>query len=110
MGVYFPNMKMPRCCYECDLCYDCFYCKSLEVSFYDPQDRAFVPDGFDPAKERLPNCTAFNVPPHGDLVDRREMDVIGFTGTMGRNDTFDDGVMWLAEQIDGFDTIIPASE
>lgn len=50
MGVYFPNMEMPRCCYECDLCYDCFYCKNLEVSFYDPQDGAFVQDGFDPAK------------------------------------------------------------
>lgn len=73
MGVYFPNMEMPRCCYECDLCYDCFYCKNLEVSFYAPQDRAFVPDGFDPAKERLPNCTAFNVPSHGDVIDRQKL-------------------------------------
>ena len=54
---------------------------------------------------------AIPVPPHGRLIDADALDVIGYCGIpQGREDTFDDGVMWLAEQIDLLPTIIPAEE
>lgn len=40
------------------------------------------------------------------LIDVDALDVIGYCGIpKGRKDTFDDGVMWLAEQIDSIPTI-----
>lgn len=51
------------------------------------------------------------VPPHGDLIERNTLDVIGYCGIpQGCEDTFDSGVMWLAERIDELPTIIPAEE
>ena len=52
---------------------------------------------------------AVPVPAHGDLIER--LDVIGYCDIpQGCEDTFDSGVMWLAERIDELPTIIPASE
>lgn len=54
---------------------------------------------------------AVPVPPHGRLIDADALDVIGYCDIpQGREDTFDDGVMWLAEQIDLLPTIIPTEE
>ena len=54
---------------------------------------------------------AVPVPPHGDLIERDALDVIGYCGIpQGYEDTFDSGVIWLAERIDELPTIIPASE
>lgn len=78
MGVYYPDMKMPNCCYECDMCYDNFYCKHLEVSFYHESDREFVPEGFNPEVERLPGCKAVYIPPHGRLLlDKHVLETFG---------------------------------
>lgn len=73
-GVYFPNMQMPQTCFDCDMCYDNFYCKSLEVNFYSKSDKEHIPDGFDPANGILPCCTAIPVPDHGRrVVYRRDV-------------------------------------
>ena len=59
----------------------------------------------------LDDCPLVEVPPHGRLIDADALDVIGYCDIpQGREDTFDDGVMWLAEQIDLLPTIIPAEE
>ena len=60
---------------------------------------------------RPERCPLVPVPPHGDLKDADELEVIGYCGVpQGYENTFDSGVMWLAEQIDKLPTIIPASE
>lgn len=49
--------------------------------------------------------------PHGRLIDADALNVIGYCGIpQGSEDTFDDGVMWLAKQIDLLPTIIEAEE
>lgn len=39
------------------------------------------------------------------LIDADGLDVIGYTGTDGRPNTFDDGVIWTLEKIDAMPTI-----
>lgn len=62
MGVYIKGMKMPERCWDCDLCYDSFYCKGLEVQFSDREDS-------EPSERRLSDCPLVPVPPHGRLID-----------------------------------------
>lgn len=73
MGVYLPNVDMPKNCFDCKLCYDAFYCKVLEIGFYDDRDKEYRQEGFDPETARLQGCPLVSVPAHGDLVDRAEM-------------------------------------
>lgn len=47
------------------------------------------------------------VPPHMGLIDRANFEVIGYTGTEGREDTFDDGVLWLLDLIEGMPDVVP---
>lgn len=72
MGVYI-DMEMPKNCFDCKLCYDAFYCKVLEIGFYDDRDKEYRQEGFDPETARLQGCPLIHVPPHGDLVDRAEI-------------------------------------
>lgn len=53
---------------------------------------------------------AVELPEHGRLVDADRLEVIAYTGTDGRPDTFDAGVEWAAEQIDKLPTVIPEEE
>lgn len=53
---------------------------------------------------------AVEVPAHGRLVDVSALEVVAYTGTEGRPDTFDAGVKWLAEKIDKLPTVIPEEE
>lgn len=68
MGVYI-DMEMPKNCFDCKLCYDAFYCKVLEIGFYDDRDKEYRQEGFDPETARLQGCPLVPVPAHGDLVD-----------------------------------------
>ena len=61
MGVYIKNMKMPGECLACDFCNPFAeepYCRRLMRST--------------PTSTRLPDCPLGELPPHGDLIDRRE--------------------------------------
>ena len=40
-----------------------------------------------------------------DLIDREKLTIICYTGTEGRDDTFDEGVRWMLEQIDKAPTV-----
>lgn len=51
---------------------------------------------------------ASELPPHGDLIDRDKYEVFSYTGTEGRPDTFDDGVMFMLDRLSDAPTIIEA--
>ena len=95
MGIYLANMKIPT---------------SGELLVI------IAPNGEVKYKKSVASMwdrtTAVSIPePHGRLIDADMLDVIGYCGTpQGCEDTFDSGVMWLAEQIDELPTIIQESE
>ena len=100
MDVLIKSMKMPTSCLECvfyrrtDPIYDYCYISSVTPKGYVPDDCPLVP-----------------IPSHGRLIDANALDVISYCDIpQGHEDTFDDGVMWLAEQIDLLPTIIPAEK
>lgn len=62
MGIYIKGMEMPERCWDCDLCYDSFYCRPLRIQFSDMED-------FEPAERRLSDCPLVPVPKHGRLID-----------------------------------------
>ena len=84
MGIYLPNMEMPR----------------------KGQMLVIFPDGtsyvcFNGMRERLTQTTAVPVPPHGDLIDRDDlMDSDG--------DLWDGMWGWSGVKIANAPTIIPA--
>ena len=51
---------------------------------------------------------AIEVPPHGDLFDRDLLEVVSYHNREGTEDTFDSGVRWLLEYIDGLLAVIRA--
>ena len=66
MGVYFPNMKFPQNCGDCDLLYDCCACGVTHKRMdFETMDR-----------ERHPDCPAVAVlpSPHGRLIDADAQD------------------------------------
>lgn len=63
---------------------------------------------FDPWGNRI-DTKAIEVPPHGDLFDRDLLEVVSYHNREGtEDDTFDAGVRWLLEHIDGLLPVIPA--
>ena len=100
MGVYIKGMEMPTSCAECRLMAD-GWCYSVGL---EQQEKIST-------VKRPTWCPLVPVPPHGDLKDADELEVIGYCGVpQGYENTFDSGVMWLAEQIDKLPTIIPAED
>lgn len=65
MGIYHKDMEMPERCWDCDLCYDSYYCRPLGVQFADREDH-------EPGERRLSDCPLVHVPPHGRLIDADE--------------------------------------
>ncbi len=62
MGVYLPNVDMPKDCMGCQFGVD-----GLCVAMNPARTRNWS------AKETTNYCPLVPVPPHGDLVDRSEM-------------------------------------
>ena len=57
----------------------------------------------------LADCTAVPVPPHGDLIDRYDLKNKALTIDYNEwDDTFDDGLLFVADLIDNAPTIIEA--
>ena len=54
MGIYLPNMEMPKNCIGCPIC-------------------CGLPYQHRDVKGRRPDCPLIELPPHGDLVDRNEL-------------------------------------
>ena len=99
MSIIIKGMEMPTSCQHC---------------FASDDENRFCRAAIEyiPMLGKPNFCPLVPVPtPHGRLIDADAIDVIGYCGIpQRREDTFDDGVMWLAEQIDLLPTIIPAEE
>lgn len=67
MGVYLPNMEMPKSCYKCPLRRR----DGMDIVCPVAHERFSVAD-VNILEYRLDNCPLVPVPPHGDLIDRRE--------------------------------------
>lgn len=53
---------------------------------------------------------AIELPTHGDLIDRNELEVVSYHNSEGMEDTFDNGVKWMQEYIDKLTPVIPEDE
>lgn len=105
MGVYLPNMDMPTRCEYCNLCSDDGYCLAMGgYSLWDvlPDDADCFPDDW-----KYDGCPLVPVPPHGDLIDRHDLKNKEITIDYDEwDDTFEDGLLFVANLIDNAPTII----
>ena len=69
MSVLIKDMEMPTSCGECDLCV-CYVREDGTKENYRCPITLYVIHNFD---ERHKHCPLIEVPPHGDLIDRREL-------------------------------------
>jgi len=99
MGVYI-NMEMPKSCLECRLYNDPWCMARNRNQWRTAYNRP--PNG-----ERQNDCPLVPVPPHGDLIDRDECEVLSWKADEVE-DSFDAGVLFVLERIDEMPTIIPA--
>lgn len=94
MGIYLPNMEMPKSCGECLL------------AKLSPTGESLICDYMLSRvswEERPFDCPLVPVPPHGDLIDRDAL--------MNSDGDLWDGMWgWSGVQIANAPTIIPAEE
>ena len=70
MSVVIKGMKMPDNCSECQLEYDQMLCRIVGYWY----EQSYLDIGFDPSKDKLPECPLVELPEHhGDLVDVNEI-------------------------------------
>ena len=104
MSVYIKGMEMPTSCYKCPL-------KRREGMIFEcpVTHEMFSVADVNILDYRLDNCPIISTPEHGELVDRREMDVLSWhEGEYGTD--FDSGVMFVLDKLDELPTIIPADK
>ena len=66
MSVYIDGLDMPKSCFECPFMYARRYCAvNSKIEFNDAD--------YSEVKGRYIGCPLFDVPPHGDLIDRDAM-------------------------------------
>ena len=63
MGIYLPNMEMPTSCWDCYF-QDCGNCR---LNAHKVVDKCIIED------YRDEDCPLVPVPPHGDLIDRKQL-------------------------------------
>lgn len=117
MGVYIKGMEMPKYCRDCA----CYYHR-VDAEYYDYEvcrasgtifnyGYSKVTNYIDPFNQRLDTCPLVPVPPHGDLIDRDMLKNKKIAINYDEwDDTFDDGLLFVMEQIDNAATVIPAEE
>lgn len=99
MSVVIRGLKVPKNCDSCPFCdYEQAHCLASDERPTDDTRRT----------QRMEWCPMDGLPEkHGRLIDADEFEVIGYCAIPGaNNDTFDDGVRWLAEKIDKAKTIV----
>ena len=113
MGIYIPDMEMPKGCYDCQLKMDCYECEGLNC-FCLPLFRQ-IGDGMGnvelPKDKREEDCPLVHVQPHGRLGD---LDALK-AKAIERSEKCGDLVNVLDKVITAYDietapTIIPAEE
>ena len=113
MSLYIPGVKMPERCWDCPLCYDMMSCRITGLNWY----RDTVDLSIDPVEERMPNCPLIEVPPHGRLVDEKQiLKLIDEQRNWEYNKTHSPNMTW-SRIVDAFEwimqmaaTIIPADK
>ncbi len=100
MGVYIKEMEMPATCQECEFAVpgvDSAYCERHEKTAMD----------FSVAENGRPNwCPLVEVPTHGDLIDREELQHI--IGQFSLNWEYGQGVSDCWDALLNAPTIIEA--
>ena len=111
MGVYIKGMKMPTSCYGCP-----FF---TQVDYWNKNGEADILSKckrtgeftWESVNGYLPNCPLVPVPEHGDLIDRYDLKNKEITIDYDEwDDTFEDGLLFVADLIDNAPTIIPADK
>ena len=78
MGIYLPNMEMPKNCGECPFIFTSwgieYYCHLAESS----TSAEYV------GREKMTNCPLIELPPHGRLIDIKSVEYGKFT-TVGND-------------------------
>lgn len=87
-GIYIPKMEMPKSCGECRFYGEYCYAKGDENKY-----------------SNLP-CPLVPVPEHGDLIDKRGVDVLSWNEK--DEGDFKDGVLFVLDKLDELPVIIPA--
>lgn len=68
MGVYIPNMEMPKSCGECEFNYN------LEGGSYEWWECVILHDDINQFDTRRTDCPLIEIPtPHGRLIDKDEL-------------------------------------
>lgn len=105
------QMKMPKCCDDCDANYDCCACGIIGAFWFrNPRYKEF-----DSSKERLPDCPIICQLPegHGRLVDVNDIP-LAMVERGQRSSRYKFGEMWelnlleIQEALQTVSTIVPA--
>lgn len=100
-GIYIHGMEMPDYGYVCLKVF-----ASGEVIMTKEHRGTLIITGI---REKV--GTAIPVPEHGDLKDVSPFDILSWKGIPdGYENTFSDGVHWLAEKLDAAPVVIPADK
>lgn len=103
MGVYIKGMEMPTSCYKCPLRRR----DGMDIVCPVAHERFLLPINI--LEYRLDNCPLVPIPPHGDLIDRREAIIDANERAYDfwlSDDEVNASIQFLKEQ----PTIIPAEE
>lgn len=108
MSVIINGIDMPKSCYDCPMCYDLMECVvgSPYIGFSRKELKA---EPFDFCNERHPRCPLVPVPPHGDLIERKVVNLTDFEIVLCDGD-YKEGLKMLLEKAASAPVIIPAEE
>ena len=107
MGVYIRGMEMPTRCFDCPMCEisDIEICCSISIGVavsYEEIDEQIA------IQDRPSWCPLVEIPPHGDLIDRRKLPLAFIDITDLPTDRC--LPVYLQEDVDDAPTIIEAEE
>lgn len=95
-GIYIPGMEMPKSCRACQ----------FATQFFDGEDVCALLGTYVSDTSREDDCPLVPVPDHGDLIDRDLTRVLSWSGH--DDESFDSGVCFAFEWLDGLPVVIPA--
>ena len=112
MGVYIPKITMPKNCRECrflegdtmdGLCHAANKWLDDESFLWHYYAEGDIDDS-------MPfNCPLIELPPHGDLIDRKALSMTDFeiaTCTLAKGNPYKNGLEYLLNKIENAPTII----
>ena len=100
MSILIKDMEMPKSCNECILSIEqaCGLSGNIVPNYWARLDRP-------------PWCELVELPPHGDLIDRKALSMTDFeiaTCTLAKGNPYKNGLEYLLNKIENAPTIIEA--